>query len=108
MTAGEWNTGWVRCIGIHLNGLTLNDVNAFGEPITDDTFLLLLNPGHESISFHLPKPRNGCSWEAMIDTRHAVDAIPVAMVEGAPYDLSARCSALLREVPCARDSSNGK
>ena len=109
MTASEWNTGWVRCIGIHLNGLTLNDVNAFGEPITDDTFLLLLNPGHESISFHLPNPRNGCAWEAMIDTRHAVDTTPVRMVGAAPYDLSARCSALLREIPCANGTNgNGK
>ncbi len=98
MSAAEWNTGWVRCIGLCLNGKTLNDVNAFGEPIVDDTFLLLLNPGHEPISFRLPTARPGYCWEAMVDTRHEFDANDVVLDCDKPYDLSARCSVLLREI----------
>ncbi len=44
MTPEEWSAGWVRCIGLRLNGRTLDDVNGVGEPIRDDTFLILLNP----------------------------------------------------------------
>ena len=90
----------MRCIGVYLNGRTLDDVNAFGEPIIDDTFLMLLNPGEQAISFVIPKPRPGCVWEAMIDTRHAVDNTAPQLSPDKPYDLSSRCSALLREVAC--------
>ena len=100
MTSSEWNISWARCVGLYLNGKTLNDVNAYGEPITDDTFLMLLNPSHADISFKLPPPRAGFVWEAMIDTRHAVDGEPVLLKIDACYDLSARCSALLSEVAC--------
>jgi glycogen operon protein len=98
MTAAEWNSGWVRCIGLYLNGKTLNDLNALGEMIVDDTFLLLLNPGHEPISFTLPMPRPGCTWEAMVDTRHPINGTATPLDKTQPYDLGPRCSALLREV----------
>ncbi len=69
MTQQEWNAGWVRCIGLLLNGRTLDDVNAVGEPILDSSFLLLFNPHHEPIRFTLPKPRPGMVWRLLIDTR---------------------------------------
>ncbi|HEY1758507.1 MAG TPA: glycogen debranching protein GlgX [Bryobacteraceae bacterium] len=68
MTQDEWGSGWVRCIGLLLNGRTLDDVNAVGELIVDDTFLLLLNPHHEAVRFTLPPPRAGRAWDLCIDT----------------------------------------
>jgi len=68
MTQEEWQTGWVRCIGLLLNGRTLDDVNAVGELIVDDSFLLLLNPHHEAVRFTLPPPRPGTGWDLCIDT----------------------------------------
>ncbi len=107
MTSEEWEVSWVRCIGLYLNGKTLNDVNAFGDPITDETFVMLLNPSHADISFVMPPAREGCAWEALIDTRHAVDSQPAVLKPGEAYQLSARCSALLCEaviVPKTPDS----
>lgn len=98
MTDAEWNSGWVRCIGLYLNGRTLADVNAVGAEIVDDSFLLLLNPSHEAISFQLPTPRSGFAWEAVLDTRHPVDKVGVRLDSAKPYGLSERCSALLQEV----------
>ncbi len=94
----EWNSGWVRCIGLFLNGRTLADVNAVGDEIVDDSFFLLLNPSHEEISFTLPLPREGYAWEAVLDTRHPVDTARVRLDNSKPYELSQRCSALLQEV----------
>ena len=74
------------------------DLERYGEPIVDETFLMLLNPSHSDISFVLPAPREGYAWQALIDTRHAVDVEAVVLKPGAAYDLSARCSALLSEV----------
>jgi isoamylase len=68
MTQEEWHAGWVRCIGLLLNGRTLDDVNQIGEPIVDDTFLLLLNPHHEAVRFTLPQPRAGNAWDLCVDT----------------------------------------
>jgi glycogen operon protein len=70
MSQEEWHAGWVRCVGMWLNGRTLDDVNAVGEPICDDTFLILCNPHHETIRFSLPPLRSGKIWEVYVDTRH--------------------------------------
>jgi glycogen operon protein len=68
MAQEEWHAGWVRCIGLVLNGQTLDDVNAVGEGILDDTFLILFNPHHEPIRFVLPAPKHGVAWELCFDT----------------------------------------
>ena len=69
MSDEEWHAGWVRCIGMLLNGRTLEDVNALGEPLVDETMLILLNPHHEPVRFTFPPPRNGTFWELRLDTR---------------------------------------
>jgi glycogen operon protein len=98
MEGGEWHAGWIRCIGVQLNGRTLDDVNGVGEPIRDDTFLICLNPHHESIVFYMPR-KHGTAWEVLIDT-----AWPGGLEEqkilkpGEGYELVARCAALMREL----------
>ena len=57
----------MRCIGLELNGRTLDDVNGVGEPIRDDTFMMLLNPHHEPIRFFMPRAE-GTAWEVLIDS----------------------------------------
>ncbi|MCZ2074455.1 MAG: glycogen debranching protein GlgX [Bryobacteraceae bacterium] len=68
MTDEEWSAGWVRCIGVRLNGETLNDSDSKGAPLHDDTFMLLLNPHHEPIDFYLPKPDEQTHWEMIVNT----------------------------------------
>jgi isoamylase len=70
MTDEEWGLGWVRSLGLMLNGETLNDVDEAGEPIKDDTFLILLNCHHEPIQFFLPKPFLEGKWEVILDTNN--------------------------------------
>ena len=64
MTDEEWNSGWVRCIGMMLNGETIGDIDESGHPVTDKTFLLLLNCHLEHIDFHIPDGE----WIAVVDT----------------------------------------
>src|SRR5581483_8477296 len=97
MTSEEWNAGWVRCIGFQLNGRTLDDVNAVGEPIRDESFLILLNPHHEPIQFYMPR-RPGSAWELLLDAAAPVDGHGRPVIPaGEPYELIARSTALLRE-----------
>ncbi|MGA2880665.1 MAG: glycogen debranching protein GlgX [Bryobacteraceae bacterium] len=68
MSDEEWGLGWVRCLGMILNGETIGEVDESGEPIKDDTFLILLNCHHEAIKFFVPKPPGSEKWEIVIDT----------------------------------------
>jgi isoamylase len=105
MMQEEWNAGWVRCIGMLLNGRTLDDVNAVGDPISDDTFLILFNPHHEAVRFSLPPARPEAKWVLSFDTSKAAGDQP-----GRPrkfYQLTPRSLALLREVDLApRDAAS--
>jgi glycogen operon protein len=97
MTEQEWHAGWVRCIGLELNGRTLDDVNGVGEPIRDDTFLILLNPHTEPIRFFMP-PRPGTAWELVLDSALAESTDGKIVPAGEPFDLIPRSTALLREM----------
>jgi glycogen operon protein len=94
MSDEEWGLGWVRCLGMILNGETLGEVDESGEPIEDDTFLILLNCHHEPIQFFVPKPPAMEKWEIVIDTNDpgldpdsrfsepgtAIDLVPLSLV----------------------------
>jgi isoamylase len=69
MNDEEWDLGWVRSLGVMLNGETLGDVDETGEPVKDFTFLLMLNCHHEPIKFFPPKPAGAEKWEILVDTK---------------------------------------
>ncbi len=94
MTPEEWNQGWVRCIGLELNGRTLDDVNGVGEPIRDETFLILMNPHHERIKFYMPRTQ-GTAWQLLLDSAYPDREEKLVIAPGEPYDLVARSTALL-------------
>jgi len=97
MTPEEWNQGWVRCIGLRLNGRTLDDVNGVGETIRDETYMILLNPHHEPIQFFMP-PQKGVAWEVMIDSGVPDRPDKPVIEPGQPHELIARSTAIMREL----------
>jgi len=103
MTQDEWHAGWVRCFGLWLNGRTLDEVNAVGEPIHDDTFLILFNPHHESVRFTLPPPRPETGWQLCLDTRTAYAPKRRTQIRKF-YQLLDRSMAVLQELPLESDS----
>jgi isoamylase len=102
MTNDEWNAGWVRCLGMQLSGKTLDQVNQFGQPITDDTFLLMLNPHHETIKFYMPKGADVKSWELVVDARQPSPGAPRRVRSGYSYDLIPYTAALMRAIETPR------
>jgi isoamylase len=105
MTEDEWNAGWIRCLGMLLSGRTLNDLDRYGEPVHDDTFLVCLNPHHEHILFHLPPCSVGHSWELMIDTREFITEVN-EIEQGTPYDILEHSAVLFREVERKENGSS--
>jgi len=68
MSEEAWNSGYVRCLGVQLAGDLIGDMDERGEPVQDDTILLLLNAHYEAIPFTLPMQHEGQEWERLLDT----------------------------------------
>ncbi len=81
MNEEDWREGLAKSIGVFLNGEAIPSPDPRGEPVTDASFLLLLNAHDEPIDFTLPKGDWGQEWEVLIDTSHEGDE------EGAPARL---------------------
>jgi glycogen operon protein len=95
MTEEEWKNGFTRCLGLRLAGDAIEEVDNAGNPIRDDTFLLLLNAHHEPIEFVLPAHRARLRWNLVLDTRDWTPGTG-AFRAGDAYSLEARSLALLR------------
>ena len=67
MTDEEWTSHFVRCLGMLLSGKTMDVRNEHGEPIVDETYLLLFNAHHESRRFVLPGKLD-VTWSLLVDT----------------------------------------
>lgn len=98
MTDEEWSAGWVRCLGLMINGQTIDHVDEKGERVVDDTFLILLNCHHEPIKFFVPPgPQDRC-WELVVDTNRPELAPNHETVNGGePVELVRQSLVLLRE-----------
>ena len=68
MTRRDWENGDARAIGAFLNGDELASETRRGEPVRDDSFLLLFNAHHEDVGFRLPARRFGTRWEVELAT----------------------------------------
>ena len=100
MTDKEWNTNFIRCMGMLLNGKLMNEVNEFGEPIKDDILLLIVNSFWEPVIFKLPEEDVNSVWEVMIDTETGIanDENNHVKVQGSHLTVYARSLVLLRNV----------
>jgi isoamylase len=68
MTDGDWNAQSATTMTVFLNGEGIPERDALGEPIEDDSFLVLFNPLGDQVAFTLPDRTYGKTWEAVVDT----------------------------------------
>ncbi|HEY8371701.1 MAG TPA: glycogen debranching protein GlgX [Pseudonocardiaceae bacterium] len=68
MTDQDWESGSGRCVCVFLNGRGLNEVDARGEPVLDDSFLLCFNAHSADVEFTAPGSRYGTRWTVVVDT----------------------------------------
>jgi glycogen operon protein len=102
MTNQDWETGFAKSVAIFLNGQGIPEPDDLGQPITDDSFLLLVNAYHQAVSFTPPDRDYGQVWEIVVDTadpllaghrRKQRDAVP-----GGRVRVLARAMIVLRRV----------
>ena len=68
MSQADWGDRVAKSIGVYLNGDALGTVDQRGEPVSDDTFLILLNAWQEALDFVLPGSDWAESWVRVVDT----------------------------------------
>ncbi len=67
MTDEDWVDGHARSLGLFINGESITDVDQRGQPVVDDSFLLLLNAHDEAIAW--TRPTQGARpWEVVLAT----------------------------------------
>ncbi|MFI5937954.1 glycogen debranching enzyme, partial [Actinoplanes sp. NPDC051494] len=68
MTDQDWDADDITAVTVFLNGHGLPESDALGEPIVDDSFLLLFNAAPVPVEFTLPDQAYGQMWETAVDT----------------------------------------
>src|SRR5256714_12343271 len=110
MSEEEWDSPFVRCLGMLVSGDAPDLIDDHGEPLRDDTFLLLINAHHEPIPFLLPGEEH-LEWELILDTTSEQGFLkqPKKFTSGDDVDLRGRACLLLKlsqgEQPRARHES---
>jgi glycogen operon protein len=68
MTRRDWDDGGGHRLGVFLNGQEIPTRGAHGEPIGDQSFLLLFNADGEPCEFVLPPRRFALRWALELST----------------------------------------
>src|SRR6202522_84478 len=68
MQDSDWDWEEARSVGVFLNGQAITEPDQEGDPVTDDSFLILFNGHHEPVEFRLPGTAIGEKWHVAVDT----------------------------------------
>jgi glycogen operon protein len=91
-----WNAEWSRAIALLLNGCTLQVSDEDGNPVIDDSFLLLVNAADQGVEFTMPQSPRGKLWRQIVDTEDIDDPFRPASV-GASVIVGGRALKLLSD-----------
>jgi isoamylase len=86
MTDEDWSAGFAKSLTVFLNGDGISDPDPRGQPVRDDSFLLLFNASENDLKFAIPPARYGEQWSRMLDTV----AGQAAEADAAPAEATAR------------------
>jgi len=97
MSQEEWETSFIRCMGMLLNGEFMREIDEHGNDLMKDILLILVNSYWEPISFNLPHEDLSSRWEVLVDTdREPVPESP-EYAENV-YKISGRSLVLLKNI----------
>jgi glycogen operon protein len=99
MADGDWRTAYAKALTIFLNGEAITEPDRRGEPVRDDSFLLLVNASDEDLTFVLPDTYRGM-WTCVLDTTtsYAMDEEEVIVAAGEKPAVEAHSIQVLRRV----------
>jgi glycogen operon protein len=68
MSEEQWVESFAKSLAVFVNGNAIASRDRRGEPIVDDSFVLLFNAHHETVEFTLCDASYGTHWVVEIDT----------------------------------------
>jgi isoamylase len=96
LTDADWFDSGLRTIGMYLDGRGLRSRGVHGEPIVDESYLLVLHSGDDIVSFTLPGEPWAESYEILIDTTSPTGASTDSLAVGSVLRIGPRTTVLLR------------
>jgi isoamylase len=90
----DWTNPSADPLAVFLNGHGIAEPGLRGEPIVDDSFLILFNPTHEDATVTLPGEAYGSSWSVVLNTGDA--AAEGERAAGSQHGIGARSLVVLR------------
>ena len=103
MTDAAWSSDAIRSLMVRLDGESIDETDAEGNRIVDDTFLLLMNADRDSVAFTLPAHPLELPWVRVLDTSE-FDWRRTAILRGNRYRVRGRSMAVFRSRLRARAS----
>jgi glycogen operon protein len=82
MLQEDWQAPPRATIGLLLTADALDWRSATGEPVVDDSFLVLLNGSREDVEFTIPAYEWGTRWAPVIDTTRSTIDLPPQSASG--------------------------
>lgn len=97
MTGDDWGSGFAKSVTVYLNGHGIPDMDARGQRVIDESFLMCFNAHYEPIEFTLPPKEFGAAWTTVISTAWPkIAEEPDQHKAGATLSMPARSVLVLR------------
>ena len=97
MAEEDWEQGYVKSLGVFLNGATIPNPNPRGEPVIDDNVYMIFNADHEALNFILPGADYGTHWVKELDTEKESLEEQESLKAGDQIKVEARSLVVLRQ-----------
>ncbi|MFW6093833.1 MAG: glycogen debranching protein GlgX [Pseudomonadota bacterium] len=81
MSESDWHEGFVKAVGIYLNGNAIYTTDDRGRAVYDHDLLMLFNASTEALDWVIPNAYGG-PWELVLDTAEALDTDAPMMLTG--------------------------
>lgn len=97
MSREEWETSFIRVMGMLINGEYMEEMDEFGNNLREDILVILVNSYWEPMSFTLPHKGLSPDWEVLIDTDWEHSPENPSYVQSV-YEIQARSLVLLKNL----------
>ena len=97
MTDEEWNSSYVRTLGMLLNGKEMDEVDDRGNPVKGDIYFIMVNAYWEAVDYQLLKYGSEVAWEIILDTSNPTGSFKGKSVKQDYYSVRPRSFVMLRQ-----------
>ncbi|MDT9409156.1 glycogen debranching protein GlgX [Corynebacterium rouxii] len=106
MGQSDWDFAFGKSLMVYFNGKAIQEPDARGQRIEDDSFIMMFNAYHEPIDFTLPDAEFGPAWKLIVDTNVDTGYPDEAKTlrAGDSITVEARSTLILRLVETTPDS----